>query len=295
MCVQYHLVGGTLDRRFRFFFFTRNDFFLKLVDEHQSGGTQHTNSPRLLLWQEWGIDNTRFMPYGMQPRWLRLVPCFMSSQVIGFFVPLVSKLLARESLLTKHGPFPCGRYVHGLKVVCPPYPSDQNKWGCVLQVFDFNVHPKKLPEADDVTRSFNLAQATGRGMDTDHGRADDSSSATPGSSSSSSSSPLSTRPSTPSSSSIITHEVSHTIHTEPSSVAVPEVFVSDVVSKLPYTHTVRKDLCTVYSGFMIDDERIVGLKVGAVFFLGCASSGERPLCLQASPDGEMGDIDVFVF
>jgi len=175
-----------------------------------------------------------------------------------------------EPLLTKRGPFPCGRYVHGLKVVCPPYPSDQNEWGCVLDVFDFNVHPKKLPEADNTTRGFNLAQATGCGVDrdteadTDHGRADDLSSGTPGSSSSSPSSPLSTRPSTP-----ITHEVSYTVHTEPSFVPASDVFVSDVVSKLPYTHTVRKDLCAMYSGFMIDDERIVGLKVSAVPALFC--------------------------
>jgi len=273
MCVQYHIVGGTLDRRFRFFFFVRNDFFLKLVHEHRSGGAQCVTPPRLLLWQEWGVDNTRFMPYGMQPRWLRLVPRFVSSQVVGFLASLVSMLLAHEPLLTERGPFPCGRYVHGLKVVCPPYPSDQNQWGCVLDVFDFNVHPSKLPGAGGTTRSSNLAQATGSGegrgteADTDHGRADDSSSGTLGSSSSSPSSFLSTRPSTPSSSSTATHEVSHTVHTEPSFVPASDVFVSDVVSKLPYTHTVRRDLCTMYSGFMIDDERIVGLKVGAVLSL----------------------------
>ena len=204
-----------------------------------------------------------------------------------FFVPLVSKLLTREYLLTEHGPFPCGRYVHGLKVVCPPYPSNQNRWRCVLDVFDFNVHPKKLPEADNTTRGSSLAQATGSGLgrnteaDTDHGRADDSSSGTSGSSSSSSSSPVSTRSSTPSSSSSITHEVSYTVHTDPTVIPASDVFVNDVVSKLPYTRTVRKDLCAVYSGFMIDDERLVGLKVGAVLFLSlvCSSWGECPLCL----------------
>lgn len=76
------------------------------------------------------------------------------------------------------------------------------------------------------------------------------------------------------------HEVSYTVHTEPSFVSASDIFVSDVVSKLPYTHTVRKDLCAMYSGFMIDDERIIGLKVSIVlFFLVCASLGERPLCL----------------
>ena len=188
------------------------------------------------------------------------------------FVSLVSIFLASEPLLTKHGPSPCGRYVHGLKVVCPPYPSDQNTWGCVLDVFDFNVHPKKLPETENTTRSSNLVQATGGvdrdiEADTDHGRTDDLNSGTPGSPSSSPSSPLSTRSSTPSSSSTITHEVSYTVHTKPSFVPASDVFVSDVVSKLPYTHAVRKDLCAMYSGFMIDDERIVGLKVNSVLSL----------------------------
>ena len=48
----------------------------------------------------------------------------------------------------------------------------------------------------------------------------------------------------------------------------------------------------MYSGFMIDDERIVGLKVGVLFFV-CVFRGVERL-LQASPDGEMEDIDVFV-
>lgn len=100
--------------------------------------------------------------------------------------------------------------------------------------------------------------------DTKHGRADDFRSETL-SLSSSSSGPPSTRPNSPSSSPIVTHEVSYTVHTESSKISASGVFVDDVISKLPYTHTVRKDLCAVYSGFMIDDERILGLKVGVVF------------------------------
>lgn len=76
MCVQYHINGGTLDRRFRFFFFVKNEFFLKLVDEHGN----RPIPPRLLFWEEWGVDNTRFMAYGMQPRWLRLAPYFTACQ-----------------------------------------------------------------------------------------------------------------------------------------------------------------------------------------------------------------------
>ena len=180
---------------------------------------------------------------------------FISTRAV-FFVSLVSKPLTHEPLLTKRKPFPCGRYVHGLKVVCPPYPDDQNRWRYVLDVFDFNVHPKKLPEDGNTTWNST---------DPDHERANDSNSGTPRSSSSL----LSTRPSTSSSSSSITHEVSYTVHTEPSFVPASDVFISDVVSKLPYTHTVRKDLCAVYSGFMIDDERLIGLKVGTVLFFSC--------------------------
>jgi hypothetical protein len=105
MCVQYHIPGVTLARRFRFFFFVKNDFFLKLVDERQNGGTLPENPPRILFWEEWGVDNTRFMAYGMQPRWLRLAPRFMSSQAFRFFVSPVSTLLARELPLTKRGTF----------------------------------------------------------------------------------------------------------------------------------------------------------------------------------------------
>lgn len=201
-------------------------------------------------------------------------------------------------------PSPC-RYVHGLKVVCPPYPSDRNEWRCVLEVFDFNVHPKKLPEADNTIRSADLPHTSGGrvGGDTEadakHGLADDSRSETlsspPSPSSSLPSSPLSTRPASHCSGSTVTHDVDYTVHTEPSEISASGVFVNDVISKLPYTHTVRKDLCAVYSGFMIDDERIVGLKVSGYRFCSWRSMSERSSCLQASPDGEMGDIDVFVF
>jgi len=241
MCVQYHIAGGTLDRRFRFFFFVKNEFFLNLVDEHENDQTYRLVHPRLLFWEDWGVENTRFMAYGMQPRWLR--------------------------------------YVHGLKVVCPPHPSDRSEWACVLEVFDFNIHPKKLRKADNTAQSAVLSHASdheaseGAKADTGRGRTDDSNSSTPATPSSPSSS--SPGPGPDGSRPTIGHEVSYTVHTEPSKISASGVFVNDVVSKLPYTHAVRRDLCAVYSGFMIDDERIVGLK--------------------ASPDGEMGDIDVFVF
>lgn len=93
MCVQYHIAGGIPDRSFRFFFFVKNDFFLRLVDEHQYG-----EPLKVLFWQEWGVENTRFMAYGMQPRWLRLAPRFTSSQAFGFFcLPGFSALGARTN------------------------------------------------------------------------------------------------------------------------------------------------------------------------------------------------------
>lgn len=84
MCIQYLSAGGHLDRSLRFFFFVKNDFFLKLINEHQSGKMQHVNYPRILTWGEWGVKNTRFMAYGMQPRWLRSVPCFMPIGLLVF-------------------------------------------------------------------------------------------------------------------------------------------------------------------------------------------------------------------
>lgn len=177
-------------------------------------------------------------------------------------------------------PFRRGRYVHGLKVVCPPHPSDRSEWACVLEVFDFNVHPKKLPKADNTAQSGVRSHASGRGpsegakADTGGGRTDDSNSGTPDTPSSSFPSPAShgSRPT-------IGREVSYTVHTEPSKISASGVFVNDVISRLPYTHAVRKDLCAVYSGFMIDDERIVGLKVGVVLVLPGMRLVERTLAV----------------
>ena len=148
--------------------------------------------------------------------------------------------------------------------MCPPHPSARSDWACVLEVFDFNVHPKKLPKPDNTTQTAVLSHTSGQGVsegtkaDARRGQTDDPN---PDTSDIPPSSPSSTlhgsRPK-------IAHEVTYTVHTEPSKISASGVFVNDVISKLPYTHAVRKDLCAVYSGFMIDDERIVGLKVGVV-------------------------------
>lgn len=37
--------------------------------------------------------------------------------------------------------------------------------------------------------------------------------------------------------------------------------MENVVTQLPYTRTIRNDMGDFYSGFMIDEERLVGLRV----------------------------------
>lgn len=97
MCIQYLNPGGHVDRRFRFFFFVKNDFFLKFVNESGRGDLEGVKPPRILNWGEWGVENTRFMAYGMQPRWLRLASCFISSHALAFLSPVLKVLIARAS------------------------------------------------------------------------------------------------------------------------------------------------------------------------------------------------------
>lgn len=51
--------------------------------------------------------------------------------------------------------------------------------------------------------------------------------------------------------------------TEPSKISSGLIFQNDVVTYLPYALLVRTGDFE-YSGFMIDDERIVGMKVSAL-------------------------------
>jgi hypothetical protein len=95
MCIQYHIGTTTnvnAERRARFFFFVKNEYLMRLVAVHKAEyGVQASNydlddpfeledeitirpekTPvRRMPWEEWGINNSRFMPYGMQFRWLR--------------------------------------------------------------------------------------------------------------------------------------------------------------------------------------------------------------------------------
>jgi hypothetical protein len=51
------------------------------------------------------------------------------------------------------------------------------------------------------------------------------------------------------------------VETGPSTIVKPEIFANPVVSQLPYTRAIRMHMGEMYSGFMIDEERIVGLRV----------------------------------
>ena len=98
------------------------------------------------------------------------------------------------------------RYVHGSRVVLPPFASQWPERKSTLCVLDFNVHPKRV---DDPVPLNSLGSQ---------------------------------------------------LITEPSRVAATTVFEDDVVTSLPYLASTRSETFH-YSGFMIDDERIIGMKV----------------------------------
>jgi hypothetical protein len=55
--------------------------------------------------------------------------------------------------------------------------------------------------------------------------------------------------------------VIYTVHTEPTIIPRAGIFIEDVESWLPYTSAVKRNMEVLYSGFMIDEERLVGLMV----------------------------------
>ncbi|KZT66482.1 hypothetical protein DAEQUDRAFT_674869 [Daedalea quercina L-15889] len=121
-------------------------------------------------WSEWGPANTRFLEHNVNFQWLR--------------------------------------YVHGSRVVLPPFLTTWPVLDSTLCVLDFNVHPKRW---DDVV----LPEIPG---------------------------------------------TSYQFVTDPSTVLAGTVFQDDVVTSLPYSASTRSGKFH-YSGFMIDDERIIGMKV----------------------------------
>lgn len=88
----------------------------------------------------------------------------------------------------------------------------------------------------------------------------------------------------------------HRLVVEPTRICDDALFVRDVESRLPYREVTRKE-DFAYSGFMIDDERIVGLSVSAI--VSCV----RRMCFlidiapqaNAFSHGDMRQVDVFTF
>lgn len=89
---------------------------------------------------------------------------------------------------------------------------------------------------------------------------------------------------------------------EPSVFAAETVFANEVVTALPYCSMPAPGQCEPYVGYMIDEQRLLGLKVRLVRWLRVPVA-QVPLFFsfgklnQASPftDGDLGDVDVYTF
>ena len=92
MRVQYHMsTAGGLEKRLRFFFYTKNSCFLKFVEDERrrnEAGPSGKRPVRKFRWEEWGPDNTRFMSSSMKFRWLRCVQ-ISSVPLSGCFKPFL--------------------------------------------------------------------------------------------------------------------------------------------------------------------------------------------------------------
>jgi hypothetical protein len=216
--------AGNPERGSRFFLFVKNDYLLKFMDEYKqkcatdNASREHRNTCpgsdimvsakkplRGVHWEDWGPQNTRFMSYGIQFKWLRSV-----------WFPSRPLFFARSGKAHSST-----RYVHGQKVVCPPYTVGQGtKRISVLEVLDFNVHVERLPpeiSARDILDHENPEK--------------------------------------------VPDSCVLCVETGPSTVVKPDIFTDPVVSQLPYTRAIRMHMEEMYSGFMIDEERVVGLRV----------------------------------
>lgn len=85
MCVQYHLgrarnpEGGAA----RFFLFIKNEYLMSFVHKQKREYEIRADPldldedlklpPIVMLWDQWGFHNSRFMAYEPQFRWLRFV------------------------------------------------------------------------------------------------------------------------------------------------------------------------------------------------------------------------------
>src|SRR5258708_40250473 len=90
---------------------------------------------------------------------------------------------------------------------------------------------------------------------------------------------------------------------EPSVFAAETVFANEVVTALPYYSVPEPGQCEPYVGYMIDEQRLLGLKVRLVRWStrsGCSVAPFLSLFWeidQASPFtiGDLGDVDVYTF
>lgn len=142
-----------------------------------------------LPWDSWGPANTRFLEHNVHFQWLR--------------------------------------YVHGQRLVLPPFLPSWPLPQATLCIIDFNLHPKRIDDPVPVTNS--------QGM-----------------------------------------EGKFEVVLDRSTIQANAVFLNDVVTYLPYSLSSRTGSFN-YSGFMIDDERIIGMKS------------------MAFADGDMSDVDVYTF
>lgn len=121
-----------------------------------------------------------------------------------------------------------GRYVHGQRVVMLLPTSEADK--STLQVLDFNVRSAFDDDEDDADADADHTDQGASSKEKDKDGADPS----------------------------LCQTTWHV--TYPTRIVMPNIFVNVVESGLPYRET-RRDVRADYSGVMIDDERLVGLKV----------------------------------
>ncbi|KAI0795917.1 hypothetical protein C8Q75DRAFT_744368 [Abortiporus biennis] len=168
----------------RFHLLIKNDFLLSHVPPNFA--YQDQSKAVTKQWSEWGVKNSRFLEHNVSFKWLR--------------------------------------YVHGQRVVLPPFPisgrpgSPNHK--SKVCIIDFNVWPRRKVRDGEVFDNL----ATGI-----------------------------------------------------STVPAMNIFEEDVVSSLPYAVYSRVGPFE-HSGFMIDEERLVGLQLP-----------------QSHQESDLGDIDVFTF
>ena len=156
------------------------------------------------------------------------------------------------TLRTKHAdPNIDVSYVHGLRIVLPNWGEsfrdvDDGVPFQTVCLMDFNVHPKRVDDpyapsssplpAEPLVNGTHPGQKAGR-VTHEQGKGH-----------------------VPGSTSYIDHLGTYTIVTEPTVLPADATFTENVESALPYSMTSRR-FSAKYTGFMIDDQRLVGMKV----------------------------------